>query len=73
MMCAGGCINIGGYSSKIQLILKPCKIMFLLIWLLSGQMVLKFCTEHSSDTAVLCTKFQNHLATEIDVIDKKNC
>ena len=28
------------------------------------EIVLKFCTEHDSDTAVLCAKFQNDLTTE---------
>ena len=28
---------------------------------LSNRIVLKFCTEHSNNTAVLCTKFQNNL------------
>ena len=31
--------------------------------------ILKFCTEHGSDTAMLCAKFQNDWATEMDVVD----
>ena len=34
--------------------------------------VLKFCTEHGSDTAVLCIKFQDDCATERDVIDEQD-
>ena len=33
-------------------------------------MVLKFCTERSSDTALICTKFQNDETTKTDVIGK---
>ena len=34
--------------------------------------VLKFCTEHGSDTAVLCTTFQNDWATETDVMVERD-
>ena len=36
--------------------------------LLSCQIILKFCTEHGSITAVLCANFQNDLATEIGIL-----
>ena len=32
--------------------------------------ILKFCTEHSIDTAVLCTKFQNNWTAESDVMEE---
>ena len=32
--------------------------------------VLKFCTEHGSITAVLCAKFQNHWTTEKNAMDR---
>ena len=31
---------------------------------------MKFCTEHGSDTVMLCVKFQNYLKGEINVMDK---
>ena len=33
----------------------------------SCQIILKFCTQHGSITAMLCAKFQNDLTTEMDV------
>ena len=36
------------------------------------QIILKFCTEHGNDTAMLCAEFQNDLATEMDVINEQN-
>ena len=36
-----------------------------------SQFILKFCTEHGSDTAVLCAKFQNDFKIELDVMDNK--
>ena len=32
--------------------------------------ILKFYTEHGSDTAMLCVKFQNNLTSEIDTVDE---
>ena len=32
--------------------------------------MLQFGTEHGSDTAMLCAKFQNDLTNEIDVTNK---
>ena len=34
--------------------------------------VLKFCTEHGSITAVLCAKFQNDLATKMGIVDERD-
>ena len=36
------------------------------------QIILKVCTEHSSNTAVFCAKFQNNLTTEVDIVDKRD-
>ena len=38
---------------------------------MSYRINLKFCTEHGSDTAVLCAKFQNDLTTEQYVMGKQ--
>ena len=38
---------------------------------LISQIILKFHTEHGSITAVLCVKFQNDLAMEMDVMDER--
>ena len=61
----GACCNIG-YPSELKTggILFACKL------LLSCQIILKFCTEHGSGTAVLCANFQNDLTSEIDVLDE---
>ena len=34
-------------------------------------MILKFCTEHGSITAVLCANFQNDFTTKMDVMDEQ--
>ena len=36
----------------------------------SCPIILKFWTEHGSDTAMLCTKFQNDWGTEMDVMEE---
>ena len=38
---------------------------------LSGPIISKFCIEHGSDTAMLCAKFQNDWANEMDVTDEQ--
>ena len=43
--------------------LKSREISFARNALLSNQIILKFYTEHGSDTAVLCAKFENDLTT----------
>ena len=40
--------------------------------LLNRAIVLKFCTEHRSDTAVLCAEFQNDWINENDVTDERD-
>ena len=46
-----------GYHSETHLELKSHVILFADNLLLKSPIVLKFCTEHGSDTAMLCTKF----------------
>ena len=42
------------------------------MYLFSYVIILKFCTEHSSDTAVLCAKFQIDWTTVMDVMDNQD-
>ena len=65
----GAMSNIG-YPSETHLKSKSCKNSFALNSYLNWPNVLKFCTEHSSITAVLCAKFRNDWAIETDVMDK---
>ena len=60
-----GFCNIG-YPSENNLNIKPPTISFAHKLSLSLKIVLKFCTEHGSDTAVLCAKLQNDAASEMD-------
>ena len=46
------------HPKQTQILLNPFRIYFIC------HIVLRVCTEHGSDTAVLCTKFQNDLTTE---------
>ena len=55
---SGVLCNIG-FPSETPLQLKLREISFVHNICLSYQFALKFCTEQSNDTAVLCTKFQN--------------
>ena len=52
----------------------PPKFICLYIYysFLSCPIVLIFCTEHSSITAVLCAKLQNDWVTEIDIMDEQD-
>ena len=58
-----GCCNIG-YPSETHLKLKSCEIFFAHNICFIYPIILKFCTEHGSITAVLCAKFQNDRTTE---------
>ena len=51
------CLNIV-YNDEINLKLKSHDISFAHNWSPSCPIILKFCTEHGSDTAVLSAKFQ---------------
>ena len=56
----------------MHLKLKSREILFAHNSLLSWQIVLKFCTEHGSNTAVLCANFENDLSTYINTVDKQD-
>ena len=53
-----------GYPSETHLKLKSHEILFIHNIHFSDQIIFKFCTEHGSNTAVLCAKFHNDLTTE---------
>ena len=44
-----------------RLVLKSCKMLFVGNWFFNCLIILKFCMQHDSITAVLCVKFQNDL------------
>ena len=52
-----------GYPSETQLKLKSREIAFLHNISFSCPIVLKFCTEHGSDTAMLCAKNKTYWIT----------
>ena len=68
---AGVLCNIG-YPSETHLKLKSRDISFVHNIRFHCPIGLKFCTEHGSDTAVLCAKFQNDRSTEAWVMDKRD-
>ena len=57
-------------SPEIHLKLKSCQISFVYYIHSICPIVLMFCTEHSSDAAVLCAKYQNNWASEKWVLEK---
>ena len=58
-----------GYPSEKP---KSPKISLAHNWLLSDEIVLNFCTEHGSITAVLCVNFQNDLTDEMGVLEERD-
>ena len=60
-----------GHLPHAYLKLKSRKISFIHSLFRSLPIVLKFCTVHGSDTAVLCTTFRNDWTTERDVMRKR--
>ena len=52
--------------------LKSHKNMYIFKVFASNPVILKFCTEHGSLTAMLCAKSQNHWTADIDVINKQD-
>ena len=66
----GVACNIG-YPSETYLKLKSHEISFAHNLFISNPIVLKFCTEHGSDTAMLSAKFQNNWTTDTDVMDEQ--
>ena len=58
------------YPSKTHFKLKSREVSFDHDAFPNWPIVLNFCTEHGSDTAVLGTKFQKDWTTKRDIIDK---
>ena len=58
-------------STEITLYLKYCETLFTHNTKFSQPILLKFCTEHSIHTAMLCAKFQNDLSPEKEAVGKK--
>ena len=61
-----------GYPSETHLKLKSAEILYVHNLLINHSIVLKFCPEHGSDTAMLCAKFQNDWTTETDFMDERD-
>ena len=57
-----------GNLSKLLLKFKSHNILFLQRYQPNSPIILKFCTEHGSVTAMLCAKFQNDLTIGINVV-----
>ena len=51
---------------------KSREISFTHNLILSYQIILKFCTEHGSDTAVFCAKFQKDWIIEANVMEERD-
>ena len=66
-----GCCDIE-HPSETHIKLRSREISFAHNSLRNCQIVLKYCTEHGSITAVLCAKFQNDLTNEMDVLDERD-
>ena len=60
------------YPSEKHLKLKSRKISFVHNSHIEFPIILKFCTEHGSTTAVLCAKFQNYWTIKTDVMDERD-
>ena len=58
------------YPSEIHPKFKSCSISFVHNIHFSCSIILRFCTEHGSITAVLCVKFQNDWATGKRIMGK---
>ena len=61
-----------GYPTETHFKPKSRETLFVYNLLRSYRIVLKFYTEHGSDIAILCAKFQSDSTTETDVIDKRD-
>ena len=68
---SGACCNLG-YPSETNLKLKSRDFSFVQNIQFSCQIILKFCSEHGSETDVLCAKFQNDLRTGQWVMSKRD-
>ena len=60
-----------GYPPETHFKLKSREVSFAHNLFRKWPIVLKFCTEHGSDTAVLCATFQNDWTIETDVMDER--
>ena len=58
--------------AKTCLELKPCRILFTHRANFIGRVIMKFCSEHSCNAAVLCTKFHNDFQTDNAVMGKRD-
>ena len=72
-----GCVLPGvlcniAYPSETHLKREFCEISFVRNTRFNCPIGLKFCTEHASDTAVLCAKFQSDRSTEAWVMGKRD-
>ena len=65
-----GCVQYG--ISVWILKLKSHELSFVNNICLSGPIILKFCTEHDSDTVMFCAKFQEDWIIEMGVMDKRD-
>ena len=59
-----------GYPSKIYLKLKSHEILFIQNISQLSNFFFIFCTEHGSDNAVLCAKFQGDWIIDTDIVDE---
>ena len=66
-----GAVAIKNTPLKLILKRKSHGILFAHNPIISCPIILQFCTEHGSNTAVLCVKFQNHWATDMDALDEQ--
>ena len=66
-MYPGGCYNTGYPSLRNS---SQGQMLFPHNLFLICSVIVNFCTEHGSDTAMLCAKFQNDLTNEIHITDE---
>ena len=67
-----GVLHNIGYPSAMHFKLKSHEILFAHNLFHRYLIILTFCTEHDSDTAMLCTKFQNNRMIEKNVMDERD-
>ena len=70
-MNSKGCWSIGFSKKKKTLQLRSGEIAFTKNAFLSCPIILKFCSEHGSDTVVLWAKCQNDWTMEMDIVDER--
>ena len=62
-----------GYLSRTHLKPQSHEISFANNIFPSYSIILKFCTDHDSETSALCAKFQNDWTAQTDVMDEWDC